>query len=174
MSTPQPGENLDVDFLHEISSRMAAADPLHEVLARVLDFAAALVKCDCFIYVLENEELVLRASKNPHVEIVDRLKLRVGQGITGWVAEHREPVAVSRNASQDPRFKFFNELPEDRYEAFLSVPLLCRGRSVGVVNLQHRQPRIYSRRQIQLISMIGFLVSAEIEMARLDSENSNL
>jgi signal transduction protein with GAF and PtsI domain len=175
MSTPQPGENLDVDFLHEISSRMAAADPLHEVLARVLDFAAALVKCDsCFIYVLENEELVLRASKNPHVEVVDRLKLRVGQGITGWVAEHREPVAVSRNASQYPRFKFFNELPEDRYEAFLSVPLLCRGRSVGVVNLQHRQPRIYSRRQIQLISMIGFLVSAEIEMARLDSENSNL
>jgi signal transduction protein with GAF and PtsI domain len=175
MSTPQPGENLDVDFLHEISSRMAAADPLHEVLARVLDFAAALVKCDsCFIYVLENEELVLRASKNPHVEVVDRLKLRVGQGITGWVAEHREPVAVSRNASQYPRFKFFNELPEDRYEAFLSVPLLCRGRSVGVVNLQHRQPHIYSCRQIQLISMIGFLVGAEIEMARLDSENSNL
>jgi signal transduction protein with GAF and PtsI domain len=175
MSTPQPGENLDVDFLHEISSRMAAADPLHEVLARVLDFAAALVKCDsCFIYVLENEELVLRASKNPHVEVVDRLKLRVGQGITGWVAGHREPVVVSRNASQDPRFKFFNELPEDRYEAFLSVPLLCRGRSVGVVNLQHRQPHIYSRRQIQLISMIGFLVGAEIEIARLDSENSNL
>ncbi|HEV7219809.1 MAG TPA: GAF and ANTAR domain-containing protein [Terriglobales bacterium] len=154
---------------------MAAADPLHEVLTRVLEFAAVLVKCDsCFIYVLENEDLVLRASKNPHVEVVDNLKLQVGQGITGWVAEHREPVAVSRNAFQDPRFKLFNELPEDRYEAFLSVPLLCRGRSVGVINLQHRQPHIYSRRQIQLISMIGFLVGAEIEMARLDSENLDL
>ena len=175
MSTPQSGENLDVDFLHEISSRMAAADPLHEVLARVLEFASALVKCDsCFIYVLENKELVLRASKNPHAEVVDRLKLQVGQGITGWVAEHREPVTVSRNAFQDPRFKFFNELPEDRYEAFLSVPLLCRGRSVGVINLQHRQPHVYSRRQIQLISTIGSLVGAEIEMARLDSDNSNL
>jgi uroporphyrinogen-III synthase len=175
MIAPQSGENQEVDFLHEIGSRMAAADPLHEVLTRVLEFAAVLVKCDsCFIYVLENEDLVLRASKNPHVEVVDNLKLQVGQGITGWVAEHREPVAVSRNAFQDPRFKLFNELPEDRYEAFLSVPLLCRGRSVGVINLQHRQPHIYSRRQIQLISMIGFLVGAEIEMARLDSENLDL
>ncbi len=175
MSALLSAENIEVDFLHELSSRIAAADPLHEVLGRVVEFAAALVKCDsCLVYVQENEELVLRASKNPHSEVLDRLKLQVGQGITGWVAEHREPVAVSRNASQDPRFKFFNELPEDRYEAFLSVPLLCRGRSVGVMNLQHRQPHTYTKRQIQLISMIGFLVGAEIEMARLEGENSHL
>jgi uroporphyrinogen-III synthase len=168
-------ESIEVDFLHELSSRMAAADPLHEVLDRVVEFAAALVKCDsCLIYVLEDEELVLRASKNPHAEVLDRLKLQIGQGITGWVAQHLEPVAVSRNASQDPRFKFFNELPEDRYEAFLSVPLLCRGRSVGVINVQHRQPHVYTKRQVQLISTIGFLVGAEIEMARLEGENSHL
>lgn len=168
-------DTLEVDFLHELSSRMAAADPMHEVLDRVVEFAAALVKCDsCLVYVLQNEELVLRASKNPHPDVLDHLKLHMGQGITGWVAEHLEPVAVSRNASQDPRFKFFNELPEDRYEAFLSVPLLCRGRSVGVINLQHRQPHVYTKRQVELISMIGFLVGAEIEMARLEGENSHL
>ncbi len=169
MSTLLMSESIEVDFLHELSSRMAAADPLHEVLDRVVEFATALVKCDsCLVYVLEDEELVLRASKNPHAEVVDRLKLHIGQGITGWVAQHLEPVAVSRNASQDPRFKFFNELPEDRYEAFLSVPLLCRGRSVGVINVQHRQPHVYTQRQVQLISTIGFLVGAEIEMARLE------
>ena len=107
---------------------MASADALHEVLARVVDFASALVKCDsCLIYVLEDEQLLLRASKNPHPDVVDRLKLNVGEGITGWVAEHREPVAVSKNASKDPRFQFFHELPEDTYEAFLSVPLMSRG-----------------------------------------------
>lgn len=168
-------DTLEVDFLHELSSRMAAADPLHEVLDRIVEFAAALVKCDsCLVYVRQDEELVLRASKNPHPEVLDHLKLNLGQGITGWVAEHLEPVAVSRNASQDPRFKFFNELPEDRYEAFLSVPLLSRGRSVGVINLQHRQPHVYTKRQVQLISMIGFLVGAEIELARLEGENSHL
>ena len=167
--------DLDFDVLHEIGSRMAAADPFHEVLTRVVDFAINAVKCDsCFLYVLEGDELILRASKNPHDDIVDRLKLQVGQGITGWVAQHREAVAVSQNAFQDPRFKLFNELPEDKYEAFLSVPILCRGRLVGVINLQHRQKHSYKRREIQLISMIGFLVGAEIAMARLESENSNL
>lgn len=169
------GENPEFDFLHELGSRMAAADPLHEVLARVVDFVSVMVKCDsCFVYVLEGDELVLRASKNPHPEVVDRLKLRVGQGITGWVAEHHQPVAVARKASQDPRFQFFNELPEDQYEAFLSVPVLCRGRVVGVINLQHRLPHTHTRREIKLISTICFLVGAEIEMARLESENSRL
>jgi signal transduction protein with GAF and PtsI domain len=165
------GENPAIDFLHEIGSRMAASDPLHEVLDRVLLFVSEAVKCDsCFVYVMEGDELVLRASKNPHPEVVDRLKLRVGQGITGWVAEHRLPVVVARNAFQDPRFQYFSELPEDRYEAFLSVPVLCRGRVVGVINLQHKLPHQHSRHEIKMISTIGFLVGAEIEMARLEGE----
>jgi uroporphyrinogen-III synthase len=90
------------------------------------------------------------------------------------VAEHQEPVAVSEKAAQDPRFQFFHELPEDTYEAFLSVPLMCRGRVMGVINLQHRQHHVYRRREIRLISTIGFLVGAEIEMARLEDANSNL
>jgi len=168
-------EDSHVEVLHEIGTRLASADGFHDVLARVVDFATAVVKCDsCLVYVLEGEELVLRGSKNPHPDVVDRLKLRVGQGITGWVAEHHEPVAVSAKAAQDPRFQFFHELPEDSYEAFLSVPLMSRGRVVGVINLQHRLPHIYKKRQIQLISTIGFLVGAEIELARLEEANSNL
>ena len=125
-----------VDLLHEIGGRVATAGDFHEVLDRVVEFASVLVKCDsCLIYVLDGEELVLRASKNAHPDVVDRLKLRVGQGITGWVAEHHEPVAISEKAGQDPRFQFFHELPEDSYEAFLSVPLMCRGRVVGTINL---------------------------------------
>src|SRR5467141_3733670 len=168
-------ENSHVDVLHEIGVRLATADGFREVLTRVVDFASVLVKCDsCLIYVLDENELVLRASKNPHPEVVGRLKLRLGQGITGWVAQHREPVAVPEKAAHDPRFQFFHELPEDSYEAFLSVPLMCRGRVVGVINLQHRQHHVYRRREVRLISTIGFLVGAEIEMARLDDANSNL
>ena len=175
MSTNSLHNDLDIDFLHEISSRIAANDPLHQDLNRIIEFASAVVKCDsCFVYVREGDDLVLRASKNSREEVVDRLKIRVGQGITGWVAEHREPVAVSEKAARDPRFQVFHELPEDSYEAFLSVPILSRGRVVGVINLQHREPHTYSARQIRLISMIGFLVGAEIEMARLEVENSQL
>src|SRR5258708_38144057 len=71
-------ETPGADFRHEIGSRMATADPLHEVLAQVVEFASAGVKCDsCFLYVLEGDDLVLRASKNAHPEVVDRLTLRI-------------------------------------------------------------------------------------------------
>jgi len=164
-----------VDSLHDIGSRMAAADPLHEVLQQIVTLIVGEIECDsCFLYVLEEEELVLQMSKNSHPEAIGRLKLHLGQGITGWVAEHKEPVALSENAFQDPRFKFLSELPEDRYEAFLSVPILCHGRLVGVINLQHRAAHTHSLREIKFISTIGFLVGAEIERARLQSEVSQL
>jgi uroporphyrinogen-III synthase len=169
------GPTSEIGFLHEIGSRFAAADSLHSVLNRVVHFVSSVVQCDsCFVYVLENDQLVLRASKNPHADVVDRLRLQVGQGLTGWVAEHRQPVAVGRHAFEDPRFKVFNELPEDRYEAFLSVPVLCRGRLVAVINLQHRDPHEHSPGEIQLVATAGFLVGAEIELARLETENSQL
>ncbi len=175
MDTLIGADDSHVDLIHEIGTRLATADGFHEVLNRVVEFASALVKCDsCLIYVLEGEELVLRASKNAHPDVVDRLKLRVGQGITGWVAEHREPVAISEKAAQDPRFQLFHELPEDSYEAFLSVPLMCRGRVVGAINLQHRGPHVHKPKEIRLISTIGFLVGAEIELARMEEVNSNL
>jgi uroporphyrinogen-III synthase len=167
---PTSADTSDIDVLHQISSRLAAADPLQTVLSQVVSVVSSLVQCDsCFVYVLgDDDNLVLRASKNPHPEVVDRLKLRVGQGLTGWVAEHRQPVAVARHAFEDPRFRVFNELPEDRYEAFLSVPVLSRGKLVGVINLQHGQAYEHSRREIQLISTVGFLVGAEIEMAQME------
>jgi uroporphyrinogen-III synthase len=163
------------EFLHEISSRIAAADPLHVVLDRVVAFVTTVIPCDsCFIYTLEQEKLVLRASRNPHADLVDRLDLSFGQGITGWVAEHRVPVAIASKASEDSRFVPFKNVPEDSFEAMLSTPILCANRVVGVINLQHRPTYQHSDVEIRLLSTIGFLVGAEIERARLETENSQL
>ncbi|QMV19267.1 ANTAR domain-containing protein [Granulicella sp. 5B5] len=180
------------EFVHEISRRIAAADPLHGVLDHIVGFVTGMIPCDsCFIYVIEAndkstdksaertakkqaDKLVLRASSNPHAELVDRLDLSVGQGITGWVAEHREPVAISAKASEDPRFKVFSNLPEDTFEAILSTPILCANKVVGVINLQHRLSYEHSESEVRLLSTIGFLVGAEIERARLESENVQL
>jgi uroporphyrinogen-III synthase len=164
-----------LDFLHALGSRAAASNSLRGVLRRIVDFAASIADCNsCFVYVLEDDELVLRASMNPHPQEVDYLRLGLGEGITGWVAKNKHPVAVACNAYQDSRFRFFNALPEDRYEAFLSVPILCRGRLVGVINLQNLRPHSYTRREIRLLSTIGFFAGAEIEMARLEEKSSQL
>ncbi|HEY4709554.1 MAG TPA: GAF and ANTAR domain-containing protein [Candidatus Acidoferrales bacterium] len=164
-----------IDVLHQIGERIAAADPLSTVLKLVVEFVSTVVKCDsCFLYVLEGSDLILRASQNPHAEVVNRLTLRIGEGITGWVAENKRPAAIASRASSDPRFQSFRELPEDRFEAFLSVPILCRDKLVGVINLQHRDTHVHSQREIHLVSTIGFLVGPEIELVRLEAEDSKL
>lgn len=178
-STPTMAGFLDglapLDILHEVSSHIATADPLHVVLERIVKLVATVFPCDsCFLYTLEEDELVLRASKNPHQDVVDRLKVSVGEGVTGWVAEHREVVAISERASDDPRFSPFLSLPEDRFEAMLCIPILCANRVVGVLNLQHREPHTHTDLERRLLSTLGTLVGAEVERARLETANSEL
>ena len=164
-----------VALLRYTAGRMSGALPLDAILRELADFATSLVSCDsCFIYVLEENELVLRASGNHHPALVGRLRIKVGQGITRWAVQHNEPVAVSQNATSDPRFRLFAELPEGCFEALLSAPLISQGRLVGIIILQNREARTYSDREIGLISTLGFLAGAEIGRARLEGENSQL
>ena len=167
--------DFDMVLLTQIMSRLSIAAPIQGKLEDVVHFVTTVVKCDsCLIYVLEQDELVLRASKNPRPEVVDRLKMKMGEGITGWVAQNREAVVITERAYEDFRFRLFNDLPEDRFEAFLSVPVVSGGRLVGVINIQNRTERQYSDREIKLVETIGCLVGAEIERTRLANENSQL
>src|ERR1700678_1767629 len=101
MDTVISVEESHVDLVHEIGNRLATSGGFQDVLTRVVEFATGLVKCDsCLIYVLEGDDLVLRASKNPHPEAVDRLKLKLGQGITGWVADPKRRVAAAGRAGR--------------------------------------------------------------------------
>src|SRR5258708_1385206 len=165
----QTSEISAVALVRRVAERMSKAAPLGSLLAEVVEFVVSVVKCDsCLVYVLEGDDLVLRASRNPHAEAVNRLKLKSGQEITS------EPAVVVLNASADPRVKLFNKLPSERFESFLSVPLVSRGRLVGVINVQSREPHPYNEREIGLVSTIGFLVGAEAEMARLEEQNAEL
>jgi uroporphyrinogen-III synthase len=160
-----------IEFLHNVSNRIASADSVHEVLDEIVEFVSDLAGCDsCFIFLLEGDELVLRASKNAHPEVMDDLRLKLGMGITGWVATSGEAVVLPSGAFRDPRFHAVPGLAEDLYEAFLSMPIGTRGRVVGVINVQHKQAYEFTAREIKIISMLGHLVGAAIEMARLEQE----
>jgi signal transduction protein with GAF and PtsI domain len=170
-ATEQVEQHRDMEFVHDLGQRIAAADSFESILERVLSFVEDLVRCDsCLIYIVQGDQLVLRASRNPHAELLNRLNIGMGEGITGWVAEHREAVAIATHAWTDSRFRMFSDLPEDKFEAFLSVPILCRSRVVGVINVQHRRTHEHSEREIRVISTIGFLVGAELELARIETE----
>lgn len=146
---------------------------LDEVLREIVTVAEEVSAADSvLVYVVSGSarDLVLRASKNPHPALLQKVSLKQGEGITGWVASQQQPVALAQGAGQDPRFKYFRNLPEDRFEAFLSVPIVGKRGVVGVINVQHRQPHAHSETEINLLAAVGRLVGAAVENALLIEE----
>jgi GAF domain-containing protein len=99
--------------------------------------------------------------------------MKIGEGVTGWVAKHRSAVALSSHAFADPRFKSFTTLPEDTHEAFLSVPLISSGQVIGVVNVHHKQPREHGPEEIALLSYIAEQMGGAISKARLSERSQS-
>lgn len=160
----------EIKILRTITDITSSEFDLYWILKEVVKIVTEMTKADSvFIYLFDakKENLVLMASKTPHRKELGKITLRAGEGITGWVARENKPVAIGENAYQDPRFKSFDVLPEDRYEAFLSVPILYKGKTIGVINVQHKRPHAYAQRTINLIKTIGKLVGGVIENALL-------
>ena len=157
------GGSLEVEFLHKMASRMAAADPLQEVLSHIVEFAASVVSCDsCFLYALEEGDLILRASRNAHPDVVDRLKLRLGQGITGTAAASGRAVRVG-DVREDPRY--INIIDSVRSE--LVVPLVVKGQSIGVLDIQSTHVDYFTRDQQSVLTLMASRLAVAIENARL-------
>lgn len=160
----------EVDVLHRITESISNTLDLEAVLKHIVDVVVEVTKADaCLLYLLSNnrDELILRASKNPHPKLIGRITLGLGEGITGWVARERTRVVIPSNASEDPRFKLFHNLPEDRYQGFVSVPIMVKKEVIGVINVQHKRPRRYREDELALLSTIANQVGGAIENARL-------
>ena len=163
----------EVDVLHRISESISNTLDLEAVLEHIVAVVVEATKAEaCLLYLVSDsrEELILRASKNPHPKLIGRITIGLGEGITGWVARERTRVVIPSNASDDPRFKFFHNLPEDRYQAFVSVPIMAKKEVVGVINVQHKRPRRYRPDELALLSTIANQVGGAIENARLYEE----
>lgn len=163
----------EVEVLHRITESISSNLDLEAVLKEIVEMVVEITQADACLLYLVNEsqkELILQASKNPHSKLIGRIRLELGEGITGWVAKEKRMVAISKGADDDPRFKFFHDLPEDRYQAFLSVPVITKGGVIGVINVQHKKPHLHSEGEIALLTTIGHQVGSAIENARLYQE----
>ena len=143
-------------LLQQISRFMARNMPLGETLQKAVSLVVEFMRSDsCLLYLLDGQELVLFASNAPKPDSIGRVRLKMTEGLTGWVARERRLLAISREAYMDPRFKLFTDLPEDTYEAFLSAPVIVRGRVAGVINVQHRDPHFHSGGEMELLTTVG-------------------
>lgn len=159
----------ELRLLQKISRLFAKSPPLHDSLRQVAHLVSGFMHGDsCLVYLVSGEELVLCAADGPNPGAVGDVKLRLSEGLTGWVARERRMLAISREAYLDPRFKSFRDLPEDSYEAFLSAPAIAKNRVVGVVNVQHRQPHSHTGEELEVITTVGEQVGALVAMSCLD------
>jgi signal transduction protein with GAF and PtsI domain len=158
----------ELKILHEIAKDISDDLDLNQLLKSIVDTVIHFVNVDsCLIYLYDrpNDELVLTASNDPEIENTGDLRLKMGEGVTGWAAKEKKPVALSREAYKDKRFKAFASLKEDKYEAFLSVPILSKNEIVGVMNLQHKKEHTYPEGQIKLLYTIGRYLGSAIRNA---------
>ena len=166
-----------IALLHRVSNIVSSELSLDEMLGEIVGLTVQVTECDaCLVYLIEREthEIVLRASQVPHQTDLGNIRLKVGEGITGWVVEHRSVVALSENAAADRRFKKFQALVEDTYEAFLSVPLVSGGDVIGVINVHHREPHYHGPDEVSVLTFVGEQMGGAITKSFLAEENARL
>jgi uroporphyrinogen-III synthase len=174
--TTEPNPN-QVSVLHKISSIVSSERSVDEMLGEIVGLTVQVTDCDaCLVYLIDqtSNEIVLRASQVPHAHEIGSLSLQMGEGVTGWVVEHKSVVALSSNASADFRFKRFEPLVEDTYEAFCSVPLISGGEVIGVVNVHHREKHAHTAEEISLLTFIGEQMGGALARSKLLNENARL
>ena len=162
----------ELSFLHDITQLASGTRDWDEMLRIVIDRTTDAMRTDvASLYLLERRDGVLRlvATNGLDRRNIGRATLRVGEGITGWVANARVPLA-SRDVRREPRFKWIRGTDDPRFTSMLSVPLVVRDEVVGVINVQTVEPRDFTREEIDFLQTIADQVAGIIDKSRLHRE----
>jgi phosphotransferase system enzyme I (PtsP) len=155
--------------LEEISTLVAHSHDPHETLTNIVRLIQGRFHTAvCSVYVLDavRGELVLGATVGLKSDSVGRIRMRLDEGLTGLVAERREPIMVA-DAFRHPRFKYFPEAGEDPYHSFLGVPLVEGGAFQGVLVVQTMEPRTFSPSEVRMLVTVAAQVASLVGDARL-------
>jgi GAF domain-containing protein len=158
-------------LLNEVLSTVGSTLRLDDVLHHLVDIVVRATQCQmAFIYMYnkEKERLVLASATQHHKHLVGKIDMGLGEGIAGWVALHRTPVFLKDEAMDDPRFYYFPELEEEKFQSILTVPIITKDRNLlGVITLQAVAPHEFTEDHHRFVSNIAALVASAIENAQL-------
>ncbi|WP_283614350.1 GAF domain-containing sensor histidine kinase [Mycolicibacterium poriferae] len=154
--------------LIQAASSGPGVEPLAAAAARII--TAATDSDVCFVHVLDDTErsLTLAGATPPFDSEVGKIRLPLGQGISGWVASHREPVVILDDKESDPRYLPFQSLRGRDFTSMVSVPMETDpGGLVGVLNVHTVAQREFGDRDVELLLVIGRLIAGAMHQARL-------
>lgn len=145
-----------------------AVEPVAAAVARLITTATA--SDVCFVHVLDDSggALTLAGATPPFDQYIGQVHLQLGEGVSGWVAQHREPVVIASDKADDPRYVPIAALRGADFTSMASVPMETGpGRLVGVLNVHTVARREFTDRDIQLLMAIGRLTAGAFDQARM-------
>ena len=154
--------------LIQAASSGPGVEPLAAAAARII--TAATDSDVCFVHVLDDTErsLTLAGATPPFDSEVGKIRLPLGQGISGWVASHRQPVVILDDKESDPRYLPFQSLRGRDFTSMVSVPMETDpGGLVGGLNVHTVAQREFGDRDVELLLVIGRLIAGAMHQARL-------
>ncbi len=158
-------------LLNEVISTVGSTLRLDEVLQHLVDIVVRATSCQvAFIYLYDKdkERLVLASATEKYRPLVGKISMALGEGIAGWVALHGRPAFVKEQALEDPRFCYFSELEEEKFQSIMTVPIITKNHNlVGVITVQSIAPREFTEQHRTFMSNTAALVGRAIENAQL-------
>ncbi|HEX2681306.1 MAG TPA: GAF domain-containing protein, partial [Candidatus Dormibacteraeota bacterium] len=172
MSSRVPDSSLaarELSFLVRLAQAAASTqrpDELLELIIRETTSAIGTDVCSLYLLAPHGGELLLTATNGLNENMVGKVTMKLGEGITGWVAETRQP-AVVPDVSKDPHWKWVPGLDEDRFHSMASVPFESGPRLVGVINVQSTERREFTPGDIDFLRAIAAQVAGILERSEL-------
>ncbi len=159
----------ELGFLVRLAQAAASTQKPDELLALIIHETTTAMGTDvCSLYLLmpSGREMLLTATNGLNENMVGKVQMKVGEGITGWVAETRSPAVVA-DVSRDPHWKWVPGFDEDRFHSMLSVPIESGPRLVGVLNAQAAELREFNAGDIDFLRAIAGQVAGILERSEL-------
>jgi phosphotransferase system enzyme I (PtsP) len=155
----------DISELNHLFRDSASIETL---LSKAVEMVAERTRsavCSIYLYNPEKQELTLRATKGLNPESVGQVHLKLGQGLTGLALQEMRPICEV-DASRNPNYKFFPGIFEERYNAFLAVPITRGISRMGVLVLQREATQCFSEPDITALSTVASQLANIIENAQ--------
>src|SRR5579883_2826257 len=158
-------------LLNEVISTIGSTLKMEEVLHHVVDTITRATSCHAaflYLYDQEKEQLVLASASKPYQHHIGKIEMGLGEGIAGWVGKHQQPVIIREGSLNDPRFRPYPELEEEKFQSLMSVPILSKDRHlIGVITVHTIAPYEFTEQHLTFAMNTAALVGSAIENARL-------
>jgi GAF domain-containing protein/sugar diacid utilization regulator len=158
-------------LLNEVISTVGSTLKLDEVLGHLVDIVVRAIPCHAaffYLYDKDKERLTLASTNQQYKKLVGKIEMALGEGITGWVGMHLQPVILTEGALNDPRFRYFPELEEEKFQSTMTVPIIAKDSHLtGVITLHTTAPYEFSEQHQTFLINTAALVAGAIENAQL-------